>query len=433
VNVCLITKYPPIEGGVSRDCYWLARGLAEAGHRVFVVTNADEVEREHRVFLTLEDRVEGGMYAPVFPRSGGSVTVLSTRTPGRDLYFIPRNNPAVSRLATVATDVVQTHHCEVIFAYYLEPYGMAAHLASHWTGIPYIFRHAGSDLNQLMASPELATGYRHVLLAANRIVSSGAGADGVKSGGVPEARIAPTGWPILPADYFNPDAPLLDVDALLRVTVQDQLLETPWGPNREPMEAGVPALGLYGKLGVYKGSFNLLHAVADLVREGFPLYLLVMAHGRAEARFRARADQLGIAHSLRVLPYLPHWRVPEFIRSCTAVAFLERDFPIDVHGPQIPNEVFACGGCVLLSREAALKHPNAHRVRDRENAVIVDDPKRVFVLADLVRYALEDRDRAAAIGRRGFEELYADRRPAGGFDAIEALLAAVAREKPLAL
>jgi len=41
-------------------CYWAARGLAERGHHVFVITNADEVEPEFRIDLTKSDRHDDG-------------------------------------------------------------------------------------------------------------------------------------------------------------------------------------------------------------------------------------------------------------------------------------------------------------------------------------------------------------------------------------
>ena len=39
------------------------------------------------------------------------------------------------------------------------------------------------------------------------------------------------------------------------------------------------------------------------------------------------------------LPFLPHWRVPEFLRGCLAVCCLEQGFQITFHTPIIPREV----------------------------------------------------------------------------------------------
>ena len=56
MRVCAIVKYPPIQGGVSAQSYWLCRALAEAGHEVHVVTNAEEVEQDYRLVLGESDR-----------------------------------------------------------------------------------------------------------------------------------------------------------------------------------------------------------------------------------------------------------------------------------------------------------------------------------------------------------------------------------------
>ena len=56
MNILMISKYPPIEGGVSSDNYWHAKGLGEKGHRVYVVTNSYEVEPEYRESLRPNDK-----------------------------------------------------------------------------------------------------------------------------------------------------------------------------------------------------------------------------------------------------------------------------------------------------------------------------------------------------------------------------------------
>ena len=55
MKICFISKYPPIEGGISSSTYWLARGLGERGHEVHIVTNALEVEDEYRETLDIND------------------------------------------------------------------------------------------------------------------------------------------------------------------------------------------------------------------------------------------------------------------------------------------------------------------------------------------------------------------------------------------
>ena len=410
--------------------YWAARGLAQRGHNVFVVTNADEVEPAYRIHLTAADRGPKGEYARSFP-DAGSVTVLSTQPPDRrKMAYIPLNNPTVTRLATMATNVIREHDCKVIYSYYLEPFGMAAHLASLWTGVPYVFQHAGSDLYRLSILEDLQAAYKEVMRGANRVFSSGSSREVVVSYGVPEERLASGSLFGLPIKYFNPEAPPLDFPALFQdlVTSNDER----WKDGFEDLDESLPKLGLYGKLGEFKGSFDLLHAMAKLVRSGFPFYLMAMSGGWQKGHFTDLINELGLAKYVRFLPFLPHWRVPSFIRACTAVTFLERDFPIIAHGPTIPSEVIACGKCLVVSGEAARKQKFHMQMRNFKNIVIVPDPKEHDTLASCFRFALEDAQRAEEIGRRGYEEFSVARDYHEDYvNRLENLLTEVSAEQPV--
>ena len=49
MRLCYISKYPPVQGGVSRQNFWMARALADRGIEVHLVTNAPEVEEGFRI------------------------------------------------------------------------------------------------------------------------------------------------------------------------------------------------------------------------------------------------------------------------------------------------------------------------------------------------------------------------------------------------
>lgn len=410
--------------------YWAARGLAQRGHRVFVVTNANEVEAAHRLHLSPEELAEGGAYARAFPDTGGFVKVFSTEEPDRKrMSYIPLNNPTVTRLATIATNVIRSEECRVIFSYYLEPFGVAAHLASSWTGIPYTFKHAGSDLYRLAPIEDLQTAYLEVMRGANRIISSGGCREQVLAYGMPEERIVSDVSYGLPAEYFNPDAEPFNLSALLgKLASADGQLPADF----TPLNPSLPVLGVYGKLGEFKGSYDLLHAMSRLVRDGFPFYLVAMSGGWQKDYFQHLAGELNISEYVRFLPFQPHWKVPAFIRSCTALVFLERDFPIAAHGPTIPTEAISCGRCLIVSEEAARKQPFRMGLRNFKNIIVVPDPKEHDVLAQSIRFALENPRRAEQIGRRGFDELSLHQDTHQKYlDWLEALLTEVAAESPV--
>jgi glycosyltransferase involved in cell wall biosynthesis len=424
MNICLIGKYPPIQGGVSKQNYWIARGLARKGHKVFVVTNADEVEDTFRIQLNGADIVTGGDLAPIFPESSGYVEVHSTKPPDpREIYYIPMNNPTVTRLATKATDLIRKEGCEVIFSHYLEPYGIAAYLASLWTEVPFVFKHAGSDLYHLACNAELQTAYLEVMYKANMLISGGPSRKQLLAYGVHEERIRSDISFGLPTERFNPEVSSVSLKELMRKSFPSNGVEAHF-------DDALPTLGIYGKLGAYKGSFDLLQAMAALIRDGFRFNLVALSDGWRKPQFQRLVTELNLSNYVHLLPFQPHWRIPEFIRSITAAAFLERDFPILAHGPTIPSEVIGCGKCLILSEEVARKQPRRHKIRNRKNIIVVSDPKRHNELAAAIRFALEDPQKADEIGLAGFNDLGGDYQTYPKYiENFEALLATVAGQK----
>ena len=403
MKVCFITKYPPIQGGVSTQCYWAARGLAGRGHLVRVVTNADEVEDVFKIDLSPDDLADGGPYQPRFPGTGGRVEVDSTDKPDRSkIYYIPLGNPTISRLVSRALNAVRNDGCEVIFSQYLEPYGLAASIVGAWTGTPFVFKHAGSDLFRLMDVPDLQPCYREVLCRAHRVITGGPSQQVVRSHGVSEEQIASAMGFSLPKAAFYPGASSADLDLwLASARARWANAQSDLATLVEPLEPGLPVLGIYGKLGEQKGSFDLLQAARLLINQGFPFHLVVLSRGWQEAEFVRQIAELGLARYVRMHPFVPHWRIPGFIRACNAVAFLERDFAIHAHTPTIPTEVLTCGTCLVVSEEVLRKQMFRASSRQHENLIVVANPRDHVELARALRYALEDRDRAQRIGMAG--------------------------------
>src|SRR5689334_11795794 len=130
--------------------YWTAHALAAAGHEVHVVTNAKEVEPPFRMHMRREDwaRCEGHY-------RNGFVQVHWSEPVGRSQTYIPMASPFVSKLAGIAVRVHAEHRFDLIYSHYLEPYGVAGHLASQMAGIPHVVRMAGSDAGRLWRHAQL--------------------------------------------------------------------------------------------------------------------------------------------------------------------------------------------------------------------------------------------------------------------------------------
>ena len=404
MKIMVISKYPPIEGGVSASNYWTCRILAEAGHEVHVVTNASEVEPQYRMWLQDEDEA---ILRQDFSRDGGGrVFVHNTERFTRSLY-IPWANPYMTKLVGTALSVARSHGCDLIYGHYLEPYGVAAALVASWLSLPYRVRHAGSDIGRLAFVSELREVYREVLCRAERVITSGLRHRErlEKLGARPDSLFFDRIYSVN-TDCFNPKAQPLDIQAVAGQTEKwcDELeyprpiRERINRINRAEVDFSFPFVGVYGKIGETKGGFDLLAAFTNCHKAN----LVVMVNGRMPTflQFLDQIEERGFAGRTIVLPFLPHWRVPSFIRACRVICFLERKFPITFHTPTIPREVLACGVCLVCSREIADKLSFASNVADWKNMVVVD-PEDHDHLGSVLQKLTEDESLARAIGYHG--------------------------------
>ena len=375
--------------------YWAAHGLAALGHEAHVVTNGKEAVAPFRMLMRAEDWDRCAA-----PHSKGSVTVHWTDPVDRSQTYIPMASPFVSKLAATAARVHSERPFDVIYSHYLEPYGVAGFLAAQMTRVPHVARMAGSDAGRLWHHPQLELIYDHVLRSAEVVIALGAVAKRAIERGVLSDRIVRGGGIVVPEDLFTPEGPKLDI-ATVRAEAQadPEFSDFIWGN----FAADRPYFGVYGKLGERKGTFALLAAMHQLMLAGLDVGLIVLAHGGAAVQrdFRARAVELGLVDRVLQLPFLPHWRVPEFLRGCLAVCCLEQDFPIRFHSPITPLEVLLCGACLVGSGEVIRKLPNPEQLVHGYNCVAIEDVNDIAQLSESLAAIAADPVPIALVGARG--------------------------------
>jgi glycosyltransferase involved in cell wall biosynthesis len=374
--------------------YWNAHRLAAQGHEVHVMTNAKEVSAPYRMFMRPVDwqRCEAAYGA-------GSVTMHWTEPVDDTQSYIPMASPFITKLAGTAARVHWEHAFDVIYSHYLEPYGVAGHLAAEMTGAPHVVRMAGSDSGCLWHHPQFEDLYDHVLRSAEVVIASGAVAQRAYERGVDRARIAVGGGFLVPEDLFTPTGPVLDLSNLRsEVAADPDAKELLWGE----FVGDRPYFGLFGKLGDAKGSFSLLAAMEMLNRSGVKVGLVALAHGDLEdqGRFRAMASQLGIADCVLQIPFIPHWRVPEFLRGCLAACCLEQDFSIKHHYPMVTREALLCCTCLVASTEVIRKLP-LHRLPHGYGCVAIENVNDTEELASRLAAVASEPELARTIGCRG--------------------------------
>lgn len=394
MRICIVGKFPPIEGGVSMRTYWTAHRLAKRGHDVHVVTNAKEVQPPFRMHMRDADwarcDADYGM---------GRVSVHWTDPADHAQRTVPMASAFVSKLAGLAGRIHAETPLDVVFSHYLEPYGVAGHLAAQIANVPHVVRMAGSDAGRLWHHPQLEALYDHVLRSAHAVLAVGPSAQRAAAQGVDSDRIVSGGGFAVPEDLFAVDGPMLNLSELREEVQESETEDQLWGE----FAGDSPCIGVYGKLGETKGSFSLLVAFDRLIRAGHDVGLLVMAHGAAhdEQRFREEARALGLEESILQIPFLPHWRVPEFMGLCFAVCCLEQGFPISAHNPIMPREVMLNGTCLVGSTEVIRKLPQFDRIVHGYNCLAVRNVHDVSELADVLAVVAANSKAADAIGARG--------------------------------
>jgi glycosyltransferase involved in cell wall biosynthesis len=410
MEVLVVGKFPPIQGGVSAGTYWTAQELARLGHRVTVLTNAAEVEWNIREVFLVGDAISW--------QDSSFLDVHSTSST-RQFNYLPWAEPYATKLLGLGLEIISRRNFDVILGYYLEPYGVvAAQLASE-SGVPLVLRHAGSDIGRLASHAQLHNAYTWALRKASTILSTRGEniRNALEALGVQPANIQLLQGSQLPS-MFSAEGSVLDVNEnaetwrrwaeTLPLSRDITLgLETLNGKSFDPKQI---TIGVYGKVGKVKGTYALLDALANIAKQGVSFQLLWLAGGgpsEIERFYRAILSTTSLQSRAWVLPFLPPWRIPSFLRACSVVCFLEHQFPITFHTSSIPREILSTGRCLVCSDEMARKLYFGQNLVDGVNVNLVSDPGNLADLTQRLMSLVQDPSCASSLGRRGLEMINA--------------------------
>ncbi|MBD9450275.1 hypothetical protein IB244_01595 [Rhizobium sp. RHZ02] len=381
MHVLLLGKIPPIQGGVSRSTWLAACDFLDAGHSIDVISNADAMEYGFRqMTMEADDEIER------FQQRGGTIHSVE-RIPTQS--YVPWAPPFLTQMLGAGIESIKRAVPNLIIGWYFEPYGVAASLLGRMYNIPVVLRHAGSDLGRLHNVATLGTAYDKFLSEIAAVIT-GKNAQTenlLKQAGVRTEAIFRAKGRALHSSFYIPSQDL-DLPALVARSEEwfsnygfdDDIYQKLVAWNRAGLENDEPAIGSYGKIAEVKGTYNLIDALESLASKGTKVSYRALWSATPK-RFAHAFKYLSEKQYMRgrsiVLPPIAPWRVSGFIRSCSAVAFLENRFPITFHTPQVPREVIACGSPLILSGEIYGKVYFGSQLVDRINVLKVDDPQDV--------------------------------------------------------
>lgn len=303
MNVCILSKFPPLEGGISARTYWLARAYADAGISVQVVSNCNSAEKSYRIDNCLT-------HIQNIP--GVTIHEVESEFP----WHIPDEPHSLAKLVDKTLEVIDCHKIDVIDSSYLLPYGIAAFLVNRLTGIPYTVRHGGSDLAKFLKAGRLKHLLKHVLNNAAVIVTDPANED-TFAGVIPR-----------------------------------KVVLSPYVPNpryfciQEHRERTTPTLLFMGKINWHwerKGLDRILRCVRLLPPNWNMQWI---GQGKGEEKFREFAKtKVNLEPVLE--PFIPPWDVPDRLQHANYIFCLSINDPISSYS-NIVVEAVCCGATIVV-------------------------------------------------------------------------------------
>ncbi len=363
MKICFITKYPPIEGGVSSKSYWLAKSLGERGHEVYVVTNSWEVEDEYREVVSKED---------LDKLEPENVRVFSTKQE-KGYDFVPYSNPYVTKLSGLAISVIRKYNVDLIYSFYLEPYCVAGYIAKKATKKPLMVMHAGSDIERLFENKFMKSTFIEVLNSADIILSDSRVSEKIKKILRKHEKLRYIDFNV-PSEEFSPGG----------------------GPCKD-LEKGNSVLFTYlGKNYDRKGTGYFLKAVKSSKENLKALFLV----GRKSVEtIRKRAEELNIENKVVVNQFLPPWKIPGIMTASDAVVCPFLSHKLEIKNSTIPLEAMACGKPVILGEKVSEKSP-FNECKNWENIVKVA-PEDIESFSGILDKMSGDKNLREEMGRKG--------------------------------
>ncbi|MCH7850735.1 MAG: glycosyltransferase family 4 protein [Nanoarchaeota archaeon] len=322
MKILYIGKYPPILSGEGNKAYWLLDALAKKGHKIKVLTNSMEVEEQYRAKLTPEDSER---------MVSENLSVVSTNK-GIPHRFIPQTNPFLEKLISLGLEEVESFNPDILYSWYLVPYGVAGHSISQFTGTPHITQHAGSDISFLYEHPSLHTILKEVLIKSEGVITYKRSEEFIRNIGANPLVHTPSF-----SDEFEPFGDKTNLSKLV-------------GSENLRSEDSILFLG---KITKSKGLNYLISAMKNTKQD---INLVVVGDGPSRNLNEEIVRKNDLEGRVHFLGALPPWKIPPLIRSVKSVIIPEYNFGVPIHQSGIPYESMLCGVNPIVSEQLRGKY-----------------------------------------------------------------------------
>ncbi len=300
-TVVCIGKYPPLQGGISARTYWYANAMSRRGHSIHLVTECPDAEEIYSTGIKRE-----------IPNHPG---IIVHRPSDLVPWHIPDDKHRTLSLLNKVLEVCNEIKPDLIEANYLLPYGFVAYFAGQITGLPYVLRHGGSDIQKFLKAGLWPTLWDKALASANLVVT-----DSDNHGTMQK-------W----SNHTRVLVPYVPDPSVFHPALKSK--------------GKLPVLALVGKANYYwkrKG----WHRVIDIWEHLDDCEFLIVSQGIGLEDFKEyAASRLGNRLTWKV--FVPPWEMPDLLSSIDCLFYFERDLPFPAYS-NLAVEAAYCGAAVIV-------------------------------------------------------------------------------------
>jgi glycosyltransferase involved in cell wall biosynthesis len=370
MRICFFTKYPPAMGIDSFSAYWLARDLARAGHRIYIISNCWELETGYRIEIADEEkRMLEESNVELFSTFGTRLVHREQKLHG-----------LTDRLVNIALITADRFNMDLLVAFDFFPFGVAGFYAKLLTFRPMLLR---INYTRALRNPQIGRLIEETLRKVEKIEIREQDLGQFLGLGVPKGRIT------FIEDLINPDNLSSDAEAF------DFSRYTDLDTKGKPLFTFIDDPEPYSKL------YNLIRVLSLLKDKDY--FLCIQLSGETTPLYGEIQDLVKAKKMERqtiFIPPQPPWRFASLMNASTCLIYAGnaeeyRNQRLLVRVPFLLEALY-CGKCVILSRGIYQKS-RFSRLCDGEHILLYDTASELRAHLESL---MENPEKAQTIGSR---------------------------------
>jgi glycosyltransferase involved in cell wall biosynthesis len=342
-RIAILSKYPPLEGGIAAKTYWLARGLANRGHEIHIIADGLDVGGKYRIKYD-------GEPAKMLPN------LYVHRPTGEMPWHIPENDEQSLALLALTLGVIREHDIEVLDTGYLIPYGIIGGLAKRVTGVRHVLRHGGSDIEKFLKGDALNPLLRDSITHADMVITEERHVDLFKQ---------------LNSNIIIQSPYIVDTEAFTLADIRRK-------------KKRIAVIGKVNYHWRYKG----LHQIAEIMRSiagEFECILVCQGNGLADFKKSLGGDY----KKYKWQRFVPPWEMPRLLNQLDALFIFDSSLP----HPVVSNLAMEalCSGVGIITDRADFKRTYEDVISIKDDQILVIQPPESALAASAIANWLDSK------------------------------------------